>query len=69
MRIKAAQPFNQEQPTQLVETWEDQAIRQAFLDWKREIKPPSWVWEAIRRQVRQMEPAQESQPLNPPPRA
>jgi hypothetical protein len=62
MRIKAAQPFNQEQPTQLVETWEDQAIRLAFLNWKREIKPPSRVWEAIRRQVRQMEPARESQP-------
>ena len=62
MRIKAPQPFNQEQPTKLVETWEDQVIRQAFLNWKREIKPPSRVWEAIRRQVRQMEPARESQP-------
>ena len=62
MRIKAAQSFNQEQPTQLVETWEDQAIRLAFLNWKREIKPPSRVWETIRRQVRQMEPARESQP-------
>jgi hypothetical protein len=62
MRIKAPQPFNQEQPPKLVETWEDQAIRQAFLNWKREIKPPSWVWEAIRRQVDQMEPGRESQP-------
>jgi hypothetical protein len=62
MRIKAPKPFNQEQPTKRVETWEDQAIRQTFLNWKREIKPPFWVWEAIRRQVRQMESAQESQP-------
>jgi hypothetical protein len=62
MRIKAVQPFTQEQANQLVETWEDHAIRQAFLNWKREIKPPSRVWETIRRQVCQMETERESQP-------
>ena len=55
LRVKPKEPNN------LAETWEDQAIRQAFRLWKRGVKPPSGVWQRISQQVRWMEAERESQ--------
>ncbi len=55
------QRFKPKDQASLAEDREEQILRQAFHLWKREIKPPSWVWEEISRQVHQMESGRESQ--------
>jgi hypothetical protein len=55
------QRFKPQERSTLAETWEDQALRQAFYRWKREVKPPPGAWESILKEVRQVKPSAGSQ--------